>query len=89
MLGVCPEELNGNVNVPADTPATYYKTGVFYPFVDNVLSQIRERFSAHTVTALALQSLLSKYCVDRSFETIESAVELYLLSSMRQRCNGS
>ena len=59
------------VNVPVEDARSYYKRGVFYQFLDGVISQLRERFSSHTTRAFSLRSLLPE-SADRPYASIES-----------------
>lgn len=50
---------------------------MFLPFIDTCISQLRERFSHHSVAACQLSSLLPAYCTNSDWKAIEPAGKLY------------
>ena len=67
-------------NVPTDSCASYYKraVGLFVPFVDTCLSQLRERFGSHSARANKTSLLLPSACVYCSFGDVRDSVEFYV-----------
>jgi len=67
-------------NVSTDSCASYYKraVGLFVPFVDTCLSQLRERFGSHSARANKISLLLPSACVYCSFGDVRDSVEFYV-----------
>ena len=65
-------------NTPAGTPKLYYLQNLYYPFLDNIISQLEQRFSDHAKTVTQLSSLLPANIATVDFRDIEPAVILYL-----------
>ena len=65
-------------NTPAGTPKLYYLRNLYYPFLDNIISQLEQRFSDHAKTVMQLSSLLPANIATVDFRDIEPAVILYL-----------
>ena len=65
-------------NTPAGTPKLYYLRNLYYPFLDNIISQLEQRFSDHAKTVMQLSLLLPANIATVDFRDIEPAVILYL-----------
>jgi len=66
---------NTSVN---ETAVIYYKRTAYIPFLDNVLSQLKDRFLAHKTTVFRLMTILPARVVDSKFDHVKEAVLLYL-----------
>ena len=67
-------------NVPAESPKKCCIRNLYYPFLDSVILQLDQRFSAHAEAVMRLTSLLLATVVTANFREIEPAVNLFLLS---------
>lgn len=63
-------------NVPFQNPEQYYRTTIFIPFVDDIISALSERFLAHESTISSLQYIMPKNC-SVPFEKVEPSFEFY------------
>jgi hypothetical protein len=64
-------------NVPFTNAREYYCRAVFFPFLDNCMLQMRERFQKQHSLSLQLAALIPPMCNDCSFTDIEQGVTLY------------
>ena len=70
------------INVPADTPSTYYCRSVSIPLLDHLLSEMESRFSTHQQTAFLGLSLIPSIMVSLSLE--ECTTKILQLADMYQ-----
>ncbi|KAK5649293.1 hypothetical protein RI129_000322 [Pyrocoelia pectoralis] len=54
-------------NVPHDSPETYFRRAAFIPFLDHVIIQIKERFTAHKETLSSFEVLLNETSEDKVY----------------------
>ena len=65
-------------NVIAESPKNYYLRNLHYSFLDSVILQLDQRFSAHAKAVMQLSSLLPANVVTANFCEAEPAVSLFL-----------
>jgi len=65
------------VNVPACSPQEYFKRSIFIPFLDHVLSDLKERFAAHNSAVYCLSILIPAFFHQYSFDDLLPALEMY------------
>ena len=54
----CVGKQAGRNNVPSDSPSTYYKRSIWFPYLDAILQSLRDKFSSHQLTILQLVALV-------------------------------
>ena len=64
-------------NHPAQNAEEYYRRSMYFPYLDNCLEKLRERFTAQTATAYALSNLLPSFAVDADTQSQKAAVRGY------------
>jgi len=64
-------------NVPADTPPDYYRRAVYIPCLDNIITDMKTRFSSHSNAAYCLTMLIPAFVCEYKFADLEPAFELY------------
>jgi hypothetical protein len=65
------------VNVPADSPEEYFRRALYIPFLDNLLSQLEERFSSHASVIYRFQALIPSFTSLYHYRDIEPVVNTY------------
>jgi hypothetical protein len=50
------------VNVPAANPSEYYRLSLFIPFVDYLINELKQKFTAHASILASLQIFLPQHC---------------------------
>ncbi|CAF3927502.1 unnamed protein product [Rotaria sordida] len=64
-------------NIPASSAYDYFKLNIFIPLLDHFLVAIKDRFSEHVKKAAAISCLVPKYIVDKSYDDLAPAIEIY------------
>lgn len=64
-------------NVESKTPEEYYRRTVFYPYLDEILASLKERFSNHRYLLKGLDSLIPVKIVSKTFSDLQPALEFY------------
>ncbi|CAF1227009.1 unnamed protein product [Rotaria sordida] len=64
-------------NIPASSAYDYFKLNIFIPLLDHFLVAIKDRFSEHVKKAAAISCLVPKYIVDKSYDDLTPAIEIY------------
>ena len=54
----CAARQTARNNVPSDSPSTYYRRALWYPYLDAIVMSLREKFSKHQLTILHLVALV-------------------------------
>ena len=65
------------VNVESCSDQEYFKRGIYYPFLDHVLSELRSRFNKHSRIITHLWSLIPKFISSYSFCDLQPALAMY------------
>lgn len=83
MLGVIQiDELPGARRQPrtgSTTPFDHYRQRIYLPFIDSMMSELENRFSAQSALAIKLSMLLPKFMISHSteFSDVLPTAELY------------
>ena len=64
-------------NNPGSDARQYYRRGMFLPFIDVCLQQLRDRFQAHHAKAYNLSLLLLAHCDSAEVAAAKEAARLY------------
>jgi hypothetical protein len=51
-----------NISSESNTPESYYRISVYYPYLDSLLSEIKYRFETKNTNILNLKGFIPKYC---------------------------
>jgi hypothetical protein len=64
-------------NYEATDPEAYYRQAIYIPYMDNILTQLRERFEPHGRMCLRIQSLIPQFVDASTFDDLTEALDLY------------
>ena len=64
-------------NILAPSAQEYFRLNVYIPFLDHVLSQMRERFSNHNMSVLQLSALIPSFSSKYEFESLKPVISMY------------
>ncbi|KAJ8881178.1 hypothetical protein PR048_017651 [Dryococelus australis] len=73
-LGTEPRHLE---NFPADSHEHYYRRGIFIPYIEELISFLKEMFATHRKTIQCLQNILPSYAADKDFISVQPAFTFY------------
>ena len=57
-------------NVEANTPQEYYTRTILIPFLDGMISDLNDRFSHHSETAMRISALVPAFLSEHAFEEV-------------------
>ena len=63
--------------MPCDSAIEYYKRSVWYPLLDSMLSEMKERFNAQSKAVLQMSGLIPAKCVSADFSSISECQNTY------------
>jgi hypothetical protein len=75
---LCGRQRNRTNPGESITALDYYRRTLYLPFLDGIISQLTERFTAHKQTALRLEALLPTNVTGCSFASLQEAIKLYI-----------
>ena len=64
-------------NIPADSPSTYFRRAVWYPYLDCILQALRDKFSPHQMTMLKLVALIPSMIEKKKWTDILDSWKMY------------
>ena len=64
-------------NYPSNDPEEYYRQSVYIPYIDNMLTQLNERFEVHNRICLRLQGILPRFIDTTSFDDLKEPLQMY------------
>lgn len=64
-------------NIPYNNAEEYYRRAIFIPFLEDLISSLKERFETHRDSVKSLQNVLPTKTIDKTFDAIEDAVAFY------------
>ncbi|KAJ8879871.1 hypothetical protein PR048_020488 [Dryococelus australis] len=71
------EELIESGNDEKDSPEQYYRRVLFIPYIEELISSLKERFATHKKTIQCVQNILPSYAADKDFISVEPAFTFY------------
>lgn len=64
-------------NYETDDPETFYRQSIYIPYLDGLLTQMKERFNDHMKTVTKVQYLIPRYVSEATYDDIVRLVDFY------------
>jgi len=64
-------------NIPADSTSQYFKRAIWFPYLDAILDNMQEKFSAHHLIALKLVALIPSMIESYNWSDVLQTVRFY------------
>jgi len=64
-------------NVPASNPTDYYRRGVWYPYLDSIITAMDTKFTPHQLTAFKLVALVPSVIDEYGWKDVVDAFRFY------------
>lgn len=65
-------------NYSGNSPEEYFRQSVFVPYLDEIISSLEERFTAHKDEIITLHSVIPYHCTQKTFLDIKPAFIFYI-----------